>query len=135
MNELSTNTTPKDVFREKIAERVRRDIGDLMPDEMLQEIVRQAITAEIQAPTGPSHDRQPWLQREIRETIGAQVKEEARQQILVKRTEMQTILANEIRERLPEMMAAVFMAILTNQRFEIDNLVTDVLNRMRSSVY
>lgn len=40
---MSNELTPQQSFQEKMKERITKDLGDLIPDEMLQELVNKAL--------------------------------------------------------------------------------------------
>lgn len=126
------DNSPLAQFREKVAERIRADIGDLMPDEMLQEIVKQSIEAELNRPIGGEYSKTPWLQTEVRKHIGDKVHAEARRQIEEKEKEIGAMLADEIRKQLPEMMATIFLTLIKGQAWQMESALANFAQKMRN---
>jgi hypothetical protein len=71
--------TPEQSFQEKVKARIRESIGDLMPDEMLQQLVSRAVEdaffkrIETSNYYGRQEHRDPWLTLFVREQLEKQV--------------------------------------------------------------
>ena len=79
---MSNELTPQQTFQQKLEERIRKDIGELMPDEALSKIVASAIEKaffEERVIEGRYFsDRQievPWIVKIMRELLDARVNE------------------------------------------------------------
>jgi len=86
---------PIDQLREKVADRIRGDIGDLMPDAMLQQIVSEAIHAELNRPVKNGQyvylEEVPWIKKEILRVIYSWTSIPNKSPIVVEKVPMFTI--------------------------------------------
>lgn len=126
INSLSTEkpVDPIDAFRKKVAERIRSDIGDMMPDDMLQKICHDAVKSELyQAGDTPM----PWIRDEISELIGRTVKECAHNYINEEAATITKLVEDAFKEQLPKMMAHMFIEVMKgntqNLSYEIQNIL------------
>ena len=76
---MSTELTPQQTFEQKLEERIRQDIGELMPDEALAEVVQRAIEKSFfeEREVDDGHYRHktviPWLVRLANNQLKARV--------------------------------------------------------------
>lgn len=57
-NELSASKNPMDEFRERVTEKLKHDIGEMLPDEVLQQLAQRAV------------DEQFFKEREVVTNVG-----------------------------------------------------------------
>lgn len=46
-NELSASKNPMDEFRERVTEKLKHDIGEMLPDEVLQQLAQRAVDEQF----------------------------------------------------------------------------------------
>ena len=119
-------------FREKVADRIRDDIGNLMPDAMLEQIVKQSIDDILNEPTGDRWHTQPWLKMTIRNAISERVKQEAQMQISQREAEIHKTMTEAIRDQLPELISMVLVTILKGQASSLEYAIQNTINNMRN---
>lgn len=131
---IATGTEAIDAFRAKVADRIREDIGKLMPDEMLQEIVKQSIDRELNAPVGDSqYNRQPWIEKLVRDQISAAVRNKAQQLVTAREDEITKAMTKEIAKQLPELLSNLLISILKGQAHSIDFAIGEAFHRARQN--
>lgn len=123
-------------FQEKMKERMRQAMGDLMPDEVLAGIVgkgiHEAFFTEKQKPGayyGSQSSTEPaWVVTFIREECKARVEEEVKKYISQHPRKFAEVIDGVLREGIASAMfnsiASIFqpaMNNLTNQIIEIQN--------------
>lgn len=105
-----TDITPQQAFEDLIKDRIRDDIGKLMPDEALQKIIEKAIegaffTQRI-TKEGSWHERvEPsWVEKHIRSLLEAQVRAHVDKWFQDNRERMSEIIETGIKETMPGML-------------------------------
>lgn len=138
MNDLTergepASDSPIGKFREKVAERIRDDIGTLMPDEMLQQIVKETIQAELDRPVKVggfyNAEQTPWIRKEILGIIKPSIEAAVSSEIKKHEVSISKMVKDEIKELIPAMFAEVIMAILKGEASSIEYAVRNLLNR------
>ena len=115
---------PVAMFREKISERIREDIGALMPDEMLQKIVGDAIKSELYKDVSRNgYSTQPWLSQTIQEVVGHNIKSAVSSQIQDREEEIKAAVAEEISRAVPAMLSEIIMAIMRGNSFALEQML------------
>ncbi|WP_104019081.1 hypothetical protein [Roseovarius nitratireducens] len=122
---------PMRQFRDRITAKIRGDIGNLMPDEMLQKLVSDAINAELYRDTNTRHfgGPKPWLQEHVREVMGGKVKEAIQKELDRREKEMRTMIAEEIRTRIPEMISEVLVSMLRGHTSGLEIAIQNMIMR------
>ena len=123
--------SPIGKFREKVADRIRGDIGDLMPDEMLQQIVKDTIQVELNRPTkigsGYNATQAPWIRTEILNVIKPRLDAAVKAEIEAHQDAIKQMVKDEIKELIPGMFAEMMMAIVKGQSYSIEAIVQNFL--------
>jgi hypothetical protein len=76
---MGTDLEPQQAFEEKLADRIRSDIGKLMPDEALAKIVERALEKAFFAETvthdswGRQETKPPWVTEIVKELLAKKV--------------------------------------------------------------
>ena len=71
--DIATNQNPMDQFRERVTEKLKRDIGEMLPDDVLQQLTQRAVDeqffTERRAPNprgyGSDVFKPPWFVDEV----------------------------------------------------------------------
>lgn len=123
--------TPVDQFCAKVADRIRGDIGDLMPDEMLQQIVTETIKAELERPINPKGSMTgsgPWIRHEIMKAIEPRMTAEISRQIEKQEKQIGRMVSEELAKIIPDMLAQIIMSVVKGQGFAIQDAVLSMMN-------
>lgn len=118
----TTELTPQQKFEDKLRERLRADIGDLIPDEVLKELVDKTIQKGFfeQRRDGKGS----WFEEEVRKLLQSRIQEiiqrymkDNRDAIATKATEI--IVANG-----PRMLGNVLVSMFSGSAYSISTEVT-----------
>lgn len=125
---------PMKIFQDKVAAKIRDDIGDLMPDEMLQKLVADAIHAELYRDTNRSHygEPKPWIQETVREAVAGKLKVYVDQQIEAHYKEIHSQVVDHIKTNLHDIIGSIIMAAVKGNASSIEYTVRDFMNGFRS---
>ncbi len=130
-NAVAKPMTATEQFREKIFDRIRSDIGDLMPDEMLREIVKQCIHDELNKPVGGIGGGSPWIKHIIKEQISGRVRQTAIDIVSAEESKIHAAMVENLKEQMPEMMATLLLTILKGQANSLEFAVQEILNKVQ----
>lgn len=129
----STQLTPQMAFEEKVKERIRDSIGDLMPDEVLVDILRRAIEEQFFEQTltedrwGSKHYQEPWLLKEVGTLLNAKLKGMLQNVLEEREAEIGAAVAKTIEEQAPQMIAAFLMTALDDRAKQVSWQSTETL--------
>ena len=119
-------------FQDKLCERLRADIGDLLPDEVLRKLVEESIQkiffTKQQGRYGQLENS--WFEKEVeslmqpllRSKIDAYMREN--EDVLVKQ------LADTIAETAPTIMASYIVATLQGQGYNAANTFQNMIMKL-----
>lgn len=134
MNDIAVNKT----FQEKLEERIRTDIGELMPDEALAEIVTRAIeksffeerTVEDGTYTYQKRKQVPWVVQVVRELLEARVEAAVKTWV----SDNPDAIKKVVQERLDEGIASAFVKSINNLMqapvMELQNSMNEIVRRL-----
>ena len=131
MDDLVT-MTPTEAFREKLSARIRADIGDLMPDEMIRKLVADAINAELYRDTPPNErwgKPVPWIQKQVSEMVSAKLAEAIQSELAKAENDVASHLKAEISRVIPNMLGDLLLTMLRGQGFAIQNAIITAMQR------
>ena len=127
--------TPVEQFREKVADRIRGDIGSLMPDEMLQQIVKETIEVELNRPVNPGtgyhREQTPWIRKEILSVLKPSIEKVVAAEITRAEKDIEKMVKEEIKELIPGMFANILMTMLKGQSYGLENAVMQFVQNNR----
>ncbi|MCP4988719.1 MAG: hypothetical protein GY928_22520 [Colwellia sp.] len=128
--ELATeaDNDPIEQFRKKIADRIRGDIGDLMPDEMLQKIVKETIKKELDRPVTKNHQNLSWIQKQISETIEANLQITVKKELQLQDKIVAKAVGEAVKNAIPEAMTMIILSMIKGQTYQIEQTVANIIN-------
>ena len=119
MNEV----VPSQVFEEKIKDRLRRDIGDLIPDEVLAQLIQRSINSIFFEPIvqksnyGHILESKPsWFQETVENLLRKEVDRLLRDYIENNREALKNEFTKILETKGPELVANFFMGVLLGQQ-------------------
>ena len=131
MSELSH----KETFEQKIKERIRDDIGNLMPDEVLAEIVSKSVMDIINQPEQPEtmygQAKPPFIERVVRELLEQKINA-----LIVDNEELSKNIDESIAKNMKDIKenfgASLFDSFLSgigsSLHFQVENRLNNYLN-------
>ena len=134
MTEVTTkaDNSPEALFRAKITERIRSDIGELMPDEMLRSVVTDAINAELYRDTRPSSQSwgkpQPWVQIAVEKAISKSLSEFVQKELEERDDELRQMFAEHLKDALPQLLSHLLIEAMKANNFNMADAVGRALN-------
>lgn len=130
MNEL----TPQKAFEEKVKDRLREDIGTLIPDEVLAEMVQKAIKEIFFSSKGESWQstyEPSWFKKEIDSLMRSKINAYVEEAIEKQRTLIEKLSVEIISEQMPYLIVSTFMDILCHTTEAASNDVrTEIMNKL-----
>jgi len=113
--------TPQQSFEEKVKSRLKENIGDLMPDEVLQDMVKKAMQEMFftrrekkqEGWSGRTEVFPSWFEDEVSRLLKDRVLEEIKIGIENKREEIRKAASELITEKLPEFITSQLLNIVT----------------------
>lgn len=141
MQELTGKGSAQQAFEENIKDRLRKDIGDLIPPEVLSALISKAMEdLFFKHETKPEHGGwnarqipQPsWFELEVSAAVGPLIRAHLEQWLKANREAIEAVCVAEIVMNGPKMLASLFVQILVgNAKQEAYSMVADLTNRMR----
>lgn len=129
-NATESDNQPINIFRDKIAERIRNDMSDLMPDQLLTEVIENAVKTELyRNVSANNHQTLPWINKILDGELRQKIREMVDTALTKHEAEIQKMIADEIKERLPEFIAVVITSILKGQTSNIEYTVQNIMSR------
>ncbi len=129
------DNSPEAIFRAKIKDRIRSDVGNLMPDEMLSSLISDAIRAELYRDTRPANQSwgqpQPWVRGEVERVLSAKMKEILDEELSSREDEVREMIVAKIKDCIPAILGEVVMALVKSQIFQLEQRVGDALREGR----
>lgn len=137
----SKELTPQQSFEEKVKDRLRENIGDLMPDEILQDMVKKAMQEMFFTRRDKKGDGwgartevfPSWFEDEVSTRLKERVLEEAKMAIEAKRPELQEIISKLISEKMPEIILNGIIGVISQVSVNSNYTIRDeIIGMMRS---
>ncbi len=135
---MGNELAPKETFEEAIKSRLREDVGKLIPDEVLTQMVTKAINdmffTKVQTAngygTGPS-----WFEKHVQDCLQSRVHEVVSKYMLDQKENLEHVVTACLAEKSPQIMANVLMSTLTNTShnlsWSIEQFILSKLNQHR----
>jgi hypothetical protein len=136
-----TALTPQQTFEENIKNRLRKDIGDLVPPEVLSALIEKAMKEMFfTREKKPEHsgynakmiELPSWFDKEIKSLIEPLIKSHLENWLESNRSDIEAVLLGEITKNGPKLLAGLFVSIISGKASEAGySMVNDLTNRMR----
>lgn len=137
--ELATkkDNEPMKIFQDKISAKIRSDIGDLMPDDMLQKLVSDAIHAELYRDVAVKrsygkHEPLPWIQSIVRDQVESKLKQYVDQQIEQHYEKLHDMVVEQVKENGSKVIGDL---ILSAVRGHVTGLETALSSAIMNRAY
>ena len=124
-----TELAPQEAFQDKLCQRLRADIGDLLPDEALKKLVDETIQRTFFTKAKGEYGRteDSWFEKEVKSLmkplLEAQIQDymKASQQKIIKQC------VETMTEQAPLIIGGWFAAVLNNNSYNIQETVSNVI--------
>ena len=139
MSTETTALTPQQSFEEKVKSRMRENIGDLMPDEVLADMVKKAMNEmfftrrekKADGWGGRTKVLPSWFEDEVSTQLKKQVLEEVRVAVEAKRAELHDVAVKLVTEKMPEMIVSALLGVIsqitTSNSYNTQSYITELL--------
>lgn len=127
--EVSTEVT----FEDKLKEKLRKDIGDLMPDSALEKLVEEGIRnvffckRKKQNGYNGSIDVPSWFEQEIAKLLKDKMNVCVNDYMAKNADQMTKIAGEAMATAGPEIMASLFMGLLKNNGYGFEGFVQNMM--------
>lgn len=134
---MATELTTQQTFEENIKERLRRDIGDLLPDSVLSDLVTKAVNSLFFEPRknrsqwGTEIYEKSWFLQEVEKLMKERIQEEVKTFFTENRNEVLTKFTEAIKEELPRLLAGFVLDTFTGASNQIQ---LDLQNRIQGHI-
>ncbi len=123
---MGTELTTEQAFQEKIKDRLAEDIGGLMPDELLAEMVKRSIDDMF-------FGKDKWFGKEVQTLLEAQIKDSIQHYFAENQEKIIADIKESLKERVPELAATYIQGVLSGAGQDIgialNNLIIGAMNR------
>jgi hypothetical protein len=132
--------SPQESFQKKLTDRIRKDIGELMPDEAITEAIQRAMEDAFFKPRkvhngrtyGQQYDEHPpWIVDLVKELLEPKVKEAVEEWIGANPEEVKKIVAARLDEGLGSAMIKAVDSLFQNQLFALQSGVEQRIQELR----
>jgi hypothetical protein len=137
---LSTELTQQQNFEKKITDRLRKDIGDLIPDDMLGALVKQTIDkmfftrTVIKSGHYEKKEDPSWFEKEVVSLLNDTIKGFVKEQLSLNAEQMKKIISEVISKETPMILAGILLNLIqgsiNNSQWDIQN---NILQTMRDN--
>jgi len=137
MTSESTAITPQQTFEQNMKDRIRQDIGELMPDDVLTEMINQGVRSafledrKTHDSYGRSTTKPPWIVDLLVELLDEKMREQTAQWIVDNDQLIIDSFGNRIDERLASSVVKAFDNIFRQQIYELGSRVTETIEGLR----
>ena len=138
---MSTALTPQQTFEENIKDRLRKDIGDLIPPEVLSQLVTKAMTEMFfTRKREPEHsgynakiiEKPSWFDLCVKETMQPFIKDHLDAWLKENSEVIKQCIVDEITKNGPALLAGTFLKMLTDiSAGNAYSMVNDLTNKLR----
>lgn len=138
MNQVPT-VNPQQQFEEAIKNRIRADIGDLIPDEVLAGLVEKAIqsmffTKKVEKKQYGNDIHYPsWFEDEIERCIRGQIQKTVEAYFEKHGDKISQAVSEELVTAVPKLAADFLVSSITNKlamvSYSLDNRIANKLSR------
>ena len=127
------DNTPEALFKAKIIERIQSDMGDLMPDKMISDVIEASIKEMLYRNVGNQYHPKKWIEDQVIEVCGQQVKDTVAKLLEDQRAEIEAMVTDYIKNNLPSLIAAFFMNMVMAQSGRVGaEMGMDIMNNVRN---
>ena len=121
---------PIQQFRANVVSKIKDDIGDLMPEELMRQIVRDSIEKELYEPVSKQYGygTQPWIERKIGEFISDEVRAIVSEEIRSKEKEVRKSIKSAVADAIPGMISHLLVELMKGNSYAIQTSIADAMN-------
>ncbi len=130
--------TVEKTFQENIKERLRADIGNLLPDEVLSKLVEQSIREMFLDPVitkdryGDREVKESWFKVHVAQLIKTRAEKVIQDYFERNYEAITTAIAQEIKERGPEMLAALITGAFVSHSYRLEPRVYNLEQQLQN---
>lgn len=130
--------TPQQSFEEKIRDRMRDDIGDLVPDEVLADLMQKAIqemffTRRSTSSYGNKTELPSWFEAETEKLLSIKARETLHAYMEENKDEIESAIRDFIQDGIGQIFSDVLRTSLEsaggNIGFNISNIFNDQIRK------
>lgn len=130
-----SSLTVQQSFEEQIKNRLREDIGKLMPDEQLSRLIEEAISkiffTRIQE--GYGNSKPSWFEQEVNSVLSGKIREHITLYMEKNQDEVARQISNGITATVPAIFGAMISGMISNNTWNfsqfVGNIVSDAIQR------
>lgn len=131
-----TAPTVEDTFKQKITDRLREDIGNLMPDEMLQKLVDKAtqemfFTKQITKKDYGREEVQPsWFETKVKALLELSISKIVDKYLEDNASKLTSQISETLTKEAPHIMASMFISVITRKDYELMSTIGNIKNAL-----
>ena len=136
---MSTELTPQQSFQSKMEERIRKDIGELMPDDALADIVSKAVEKaffEERLVSGGIYNRDttepPWMVSIVKELVETRVESAVKHWIMENEKQVKQMIDTKIDAGIASAAVRAFDSIFQSDLYNLQERVATTFQNLRS---
>ena len=136
--DVDVKRTPQQEFEQRIKDRLAEDMGKLMPDEVLAEMVNRAMNDAFFKERVVERDgynrttvKPPWFVEAMRELLEEQVKAQCATWFEKNQDTMEELVRDLVQDGL---LNAIINRVNTQLQFTMDDFANKIVDRLRSGM-
>lgn len=126
---ISTAIAPQALFQDKLVERLRSDIGDLLPDEALKKLVEETIQRTFFTKTKGEYGRESdsWFEKEVQSLMRPLLEQKVKEYMETSKEKLIAQCAETMAEQAPLIIGGWFATILNNQSYNVQESISRII--------
>lgn len=129
---MTKEITTSKTFEENLKERLREDVGRLMPDEKLSELVEKGVqnlffTRRTSGDSWNKREEPSWFEKEIEKLLTASVQNAVKKYMDENGPDLLKKATDIITARGPELLGALVLKAFRDSDQNIGSLITQVM--------
>ena len=130
---MGTELTPQQAFQEKILDRMREDIGDMMPKEALAEMIQQAaqkVFFEPRVDNSGYHTKTlpSWFEVEVGKLLTAEVTKAVQDYIEKDRANLERTVKSVLSDTLPDILSKIITSGVSGLGYTVGSQIGMTIN-------
>lgn len=128
---MSKELAPQELFQDKLCQRLRADIGDLLPDEALKKLVDETIQRTFFTRGSGQYGRteDSWFEKEVKSLMKPLLEAQIQEYMKVSQQKIIKQCVDTMTEQAPLIIGGWFATVLNNQTYNMEESISNVITQ------
>ncbi len=138
---MTTELTAQQSFEENIKDRLRKDIGGLIPNEVLSQLIEKSMQEMFfTREKKPEHsgynarfiEHPSWFDKEVKSSLEPLIKQYLESWVESNKSDIEAVCLSEITKNAPSLLVGTFIKMITDKTTAASySMMNDLTNKMR----